>query len=292
MSGVPLGVLELGKRAGGRVEDDARALVDVALRVEAAGYRRLWIAEHHVDDAAVTVPEVLLAAILTRTSTIRAGLGGVILPYRSPYRVAELARSLAVLAPGRVDLGVCRGPGLTDPAIADALVQGSGWELAPAAFDRKVRTTLRLFRGEGAPHVWPDGAETFSPWVLGSSDATAALAGEAGAGFAASLFILRNEEVVARSVAAYRAAADPASARVVVAVSVVAGASAEEAHDRHEALQADGFLPSNIVGEVDECRRRLAELAARLDADEILIVSFSRDPEARATLYEALGPEV
>jgi alkanesulfonate monooxygenase SsuD/methylene tetrahydromethanopterin reductase-like flavin-dependent oxidoreductase (luciferase family) len=185
-------------------------------------------------------------------------------------------------------VGVCRGPGLVDPAIAGELVQGNEWEIAPEAFEPKTRKALRFLRGEGTPPVWPNGDVDYSTWVLGSSDGTAKLAGEGGAGFAASLFIARNEEPVARSIGAYRAALGASAGRAVVAVSVVGAATADAAERREEKLRREGFLPSNVVGDFDDCRRKLASIAARCGADELLIVSFSRNPAERAGLYANL----
>lgn len=139
--------------------------------------------------------------------------------------------------------------------------------------------------------MWPYGDVDYSTWVLGSSDSTARLAGEGGAGFAASLFIVRDEEAVARSVAAYRATLGESVGRVVIAVSVVAATAAQAAERRDEELRSEGFLPSNVVGDFAHCRRELDSIAARCDADEVLVVSFSRDPRERAGLYAQLRAE-
>ena len=55
--------------------------------------------------------EVLIAHLLAKTTRIRVGSGGVMLQHYSPYKVAENFNVLASLAPGRVDLGIGRGPG-------------------------------------------------------------------------------------------------------------------------------------------------------------------------------------
>lgn len=84
----------------------------LALRAEALGYHRYWVAEHHnMAGLASSAPEALIAYLLARTSRIRVGSGGVMLQHYSAYKVAETFNLLASLAPGRVDLGVGKAPG-------------------------------------------------------------------------------------------------------------------------------------------------------------------------------------
>ena len=52
-----------------------------------------------------------MAAIAARTTTIRIGSAGVMLPHYSALKVAEQFRVLEALAPGRIDLGLGRAPG-------------------------------------------------------------------------------------------------------------------------------------------------------------------------------------
>ncbi|MFC0223395.1 MsnO8 family LLM class oxidoreductase [Nocardioides zeicaulis] len=99
--------------------DDAEALeatVARAVHAEAVDYERFWVAEHHaVPGIASGTPTVLLAAVGARTSRIRIGSGGVMLPLHQPLVVAEQARLLDALHPGRVDLGLGRSLGFTPP---------------------------------------------------------------------------------------------------------------------------------------------------------------------------------
>ncbi|MCZ2836643.1 MsnO8 family LLM class oxidoreductase [Modestobacter sp. VKM Ac-2985] len=103
-------------RAG---EPDAAALTGTVARAahaEQLGYDRFWVAEHHgVPGVAGSAPAVLLAAIAGRTTTVRLGSAGVMLPHHQPLVVAEQFATLDALAPGRVDLGLGRSPGFTAP---------------------------------------------------------------------------------------------------------------------------------------------------------------------------------
>lgn len=112
--------LSLLDRSRTRVgEPDAAALVGTAeraARAEQLGFARFWVAEHHgVPGVAGAAPAVLLAALAARTSTIRLGSAGVMLPHHQPLVVAEQFATLAAFAPGRVDLGLGRSPGFTPP---------------------------------------------------------------------------------------------------------------------------------------------------------------------------------
>src|SRR5919205_2854859 len=103
-------------RAG---EPDAAALTGTVMRAvtaERLGYARMWVAEHHgVPGVAGAAPAVLLAAIAGRTTGIRLGSAGVMLPHHQPLVVAEQFATLSAFAPGRVDLGLGRSPGFTPP---------------------------------------------------------------------------------------------------------------------------------------------------------------------------------
>jgi luciferase family oxidoreductase group 1 len=112
--------LSLLDRSRTRVgEPDAAALsgtVARAVRAERLGFGRFWVAEHHgVPGVAGAAPAVLLAAIAGRTTTIRLGSAGVMLPHHQPLVVAEQFATLSAFAPGRVDLGLGRSPGFTPP---------------------------------------------------------------------------------------------------------------------------------------------------------------------------------
>lgn len=87
-----------------------------AVGAESLGYHRFWAAEHHaVPGIASGSPAVLLAAAGALTSRIRLGSGGVMLPHHQPLVVAEQFLMLEGLYPERVDLGLGRTLGFTEP---------------------------------------------------------------------------------------------------------------------------------------------------------------------------------
>ncbi len=119
---VPVSLLDRSRTRAG--EPPATALHDSiarARRVEELGLHRFWVAEHHaVPGIASGNPPLLMAEIAARTERIRVGSGGVMLPNHSPIVIAEQARMLAGLHPGRIDLGIGRSLGFTAP-VRDAL---------------------------------------------------------------------------------------------------------------------------------------------------------------------------
>src|SRR6202163_4117941 len=110
---VPLSVLDLAPIVEG--SDAAQALrnsLDLARHVEALGYGRYWMAEHHnLPGIASAATAVALAHVGAGTNTITIGAGGIMLPNHAPLMVAEQFGTLAALYPGRVELGLGRAPG-------------------------------------------------------------------------------------------------------------------------------------------------------------------------------------
>src|SRR5690348_5818929 len=76
--------------AGFEARDALRNTIDLAQRVEAMGYERYWIAEHHSTGGfASTAPEILISRVAAETSRIRVGSGAVLLPHYAAMKVAE-----------------------------------------------------------------------------------------------------------------------------------------------------------------------------------------------------------
>ena len=94
---------------------------DLAKHVEEWGYKRYWLAEHHnMEGVASSAPSILIGHIASKTSTLRVGSGGIMLPNHSPLMIAEQFGTLETLYPQRIDLGLGRAPG-TDQLTAMAL---------------------------------------------------------------------------------------------------------------------------------------------------------------------------
>ena len=110
---LPLSILDLAPiSAGSTVAEALRNTVDLARAAERAGYRRYWLAEHHLNPGvAGASPPLLIQAVAQATTTIRVGSGAVQTGHRTPLSVVEEFGILDALFPGRVDLGLGRSGG-------------------------------------------------------------------------------------------------------------------------------------------------------------------------------------
>ncbi|MFV0251876.1 MAG: LLM class flavin-dependent oxidoreductase [Beutenbergiaceae bacterium] len=174
---LPLAVLDfVGIEHGESPAEAISGAVDVARSVEAAGYRRYWVSEHHnMTSLACSAPEILIAHVLGRTERIAVGAAGIMLPNHSAFKVAETFRTLLAIGPGRVDLGLGRAPG-TDPLTAQVLRRGISTDPAVDFPDQVAQ--LLGFLGDGFPDGHPHHPLVAAPvvderpeiFMLGSSD--------------------------------------------------------------------------------------------------------------------------
>ncbi len=201
-----LSVLDQSIACEGRGEDHAlRDTLALAQHAEALGYHRFWASEHHNLPTIVgSAPEMVLAAIAARTTRIRLGSAGVMLPHYAPFKVAEQFRVLDALAPGRIDLGLGRAPG-GDRRTAMALNPHAD----PRAedFPHNVMALAAWVDGQplggisAHPRAPVDPApaarwqRTPTLWMLGSSDYGARLAAQLGMPYAYAYFFVDGEGV-------------------------------------------------------------------------------------------------
>jgi luciferase family oxidoreductase group 1 len=177
----------------------------LARRADELGYHRYWLAEHHAIAAlADPCPEILLARLGAETRRIRVGTGGVLLPYYSAFKVAEVFRMLEALYPGRIDLGIGRAPG-GDQRTARAV--GGGQVPDAEQFPQQVWELVGYLDGtlpEDHPNrrvrVQPEVKTAPEVWLLGSSDYSGLLAAQLGVRFSFAHFInAQGGDVVMRA---------------------------------------------------------------------------------------------
>ena len=185
---ISLSVLDLSPIVEG--SDAAEALrntLDLAQHVEALGYNRYWVAEHHnMDGVASSATSVLISYIAGGTKTMRVGSGGIMLPNHAPLVIAEQFGTLATIYPGRIDLGVGRAPG-TDQMTMRALRR----TLATQTEDDFIGDVIELAQyfqpppDERHPVCAIPGIGCDVPiWLLGSSLYSAQVAAHLGYPFA------------------------------------------------------------------------------------------------------------
>jgi luciferase family oxidoreductase group 1 len=322
---VPLSVLDLSPIAEGSDAGQAlRNSLDLARHVEALGYRRFWMAEHHnLPGIASAATAVALAHVAAGTDRIRIGAGGIMLPNHAPLLIAEQFGTLAALHPGRVELGLGRAPGsdqTTARAVRRALLGGT------ENFPQEVVELIGYFEpaepGQAVQAV-PGAGLKVPIWILGSSTYGAQVAAYLGLPFAfASHFA---PAMMTQAIAIYRQRFRPSAQlsapNVMLGVVVVAAESDEEARFLFSSLQQsslnnrighpgrvpppvmdfdsrldpyarailDDALGCAIVGSPDRVRRGLDEFVRQTGADELMVTANIFDHEKRKRSFEIVA---
>jgi luciferase family oxidoreductase group 1 len=306
-----------------------RETLELARHCEALGYHRYWVSEHHNSDSIVgTAPEVLMAAIAATTSRIRVGSAGVMLPHYSALKVAEQVRVLEAIAPGRIDLGVGRAPG-SDRITAYALNPhaDAADDFPRQVHELRAWVSgepLEENHPFAAITAHPTGPTSPELWILGSSDYGAQLAAHFGLPYAFAYFFSEGrgvEEALALYRRNYRPSARyPAPQATICVWALAADAEAEARrllqtrefwrvgfeqglrkplvtpdyaaeypYTQAERATIESLRHKAMVGTGEAVAGRLTELAQRLQLDELVVVTWTHDPQARHRSYELLA---
>jgi alkanesulfonate monooxygenase SsuD/methylene tetrahydromethanopterin reductase-like flavin-dependent oxidoreductase (luciferase family) len=84
--------------------------LDFNIEAEALGFHSSFSVEHHFSGwNQVSSTLMLLAALATKTTTLRLGTAVIVPPWHNPILLAEEAATLDLLSRGRLDLGVGKG---------------------------------------------------------------------------------------------------------------------------------------------------------------------------------------
>ncbi|MFJ8017168.1 LLM class flavin-dependent oxidoreductase [Streptomyces sp. NPDC096339] len=322
----PLSVLDVVPVfEGGTATGALRDTVALAPRVEALGYHRYWVAEHHnTPSLATSAPGILIGRLAAATTTLRVGSGGVLLPNHAPLVVAEQFGTLEALHPGRVDLGLGRAPG-TDPNTARALRRSP--DRGEDDFPRQIAELSGYFApGDPASGIVAVPAADGRPevWMLGSSPASAEAAAALGLPYAFAHQI--NPHASAFALERYRAAFRPSAhldrPRTLVSVLVTVADSDEaaravaapyllgkirmrtarrfdafptareatsHAYSTAERRFLDELVEPQLVGGPGTVRDRLAALLERTGADEVMALTVVPGQEDRLRSFELLA---
>jgi luciferase family oxidoreductase group 1 len=315
--------------AGSAQDVAIRESIALAQHCDRLGYERYWVSEHHNSASIVgTAPEILIAAIAATTRRIRVGSAGVMLPHYSPLKVAEQFRVLEAIAPGRIDLGVGRAPG-SDGLTAHALnpyAHGADefprqvqelqhWVSGiPLPADHPYRNIMALPMGDTSPQLW----------ILGSSDYGAQLAAHFGLPYAFAYFFSEGagvEQALGLYRRNYRPTERHPSPQATICVWALAADTESEArrlamtrefwrtgfekglrlplesperaaataYTDAERAMIDKLRAVALVGSAAQVADKLRALARRLELDEMVINTWTFDPEARRQSYSLLA---
>lgn len=303
----------------------ARRTVELARLAESLGFVRYWFAEHHsMPSVASSAPEILIGHVASATQTIRVGSGGMMLPNHAPLRLAEAFHTLAALYPGRIDLGIGRAPG-SEPAASRALRS-----FGPEQFSPLMSELLYLSHARFSPghvlhkvRVMPDDVRLPPVWILGSSGASAAAAGQSGFGYGFATHF--SPEPAGPAIRSYREHFRPSDAfaqpHAILGVSVTCAPTDEEAGYLESTMELAWLrisrgeylpLPSpeearaypwtdaereslrhsrgpSVAGSPQTVRAALAAMLEESGADELMIVTNIWSHELRLRSYRLLA---
>jgi luciferase family oxidoreductase group 1 len=257
---------------------------------------------------------------------MRIGSGGIMLPNHAPLRIAEEFRVLEALHPGRIDLGVGRAPG-SSQATALAL-RRSKERLMVDDFPELIGELLHFFRPpdhDDSIQAIPRDVPTPPLWMLGSTEDGAKIAASLGVGFSFAHHI--NPELAEYAIQVYRSMFKSSPRldrpRVILALSAICAETSAEAerlaaslelawvrlrsgkpskfpspeeaanyqYDEWERQLARAARAHFTVGTPAEVKTQLLALAARCQADEIMIMTMAHSHAARVRSYELLAEE-
>lgn len=228
--------------------------------------------------------------------------------------------------PGRIDLGIGRAPG-TDPATSAALRPFDAAQF-PSQLQELIALSEGAFPADHPFHnvrVVPDDVELPPIWLLGSSGASAKMAGTFGIGYGfASHF---SHTPPGPALDAYRANFKPAERpglaepHVMLGVTVICAPTDEEAdflaktmdlmwvrmqrgergrlpspeeaaayeYSPQERLIVEQYRRLAVIGSPNTVRRRLDEIVAETEADELIVSTILFDDAARLRSYEFIA---
>ncbi|MFI2204289.1 LLM class flavin-dependent oxidoreductase [Streptomyces sp. NPDC020192] len=316
-------VLDRSRTREGRPPGEAlRDTVALSREVEALGYHRFWVSEHHgVPGVAGSAPTVLAAAVASATRTIRVGTGGVMLPNHQPLVVAEQFGVLEALFPGRIDMGLGRSVGFTD-GVRRAL--GRDKEDAED-FAAQLGELLGWFEGTSPTgvHARPSEGLRVPPFVLAMGEG-ARIAAQAGLPMV--IGDLRNREKLLRGIDEYRSRFRPSpwasEPYVVISGTIaVAGSEAEarrllvpeawsmaysrthgtfpplspakQTEARAMTAKERGFYESGLAGHIagtgEQVAHELATVLKESGADEVLVTTSAYGRTALVDSYRRLA---
>ncbi|HBK05170.1 MAG TPA: alkane 1-monooxygenase [Acetobacteraceae bacterium] len=325
---IPLSVLDLSPVPEGATAGQAlRNSIDLACHVEALGYNRYWMAEHHnMPGIASAATAVALAHVAVATSTIRIGAGGIMLPNHAPLLIAEQFGTLSALHPGRIDLGLGRAPG-SDQIAARAMRRNLNAD--SDQFPRDVVELMSYFLPTEPGQVLqavPGAGEDVAVWILGSSTFGAQLAAHLGLPYAfASHFAPgQMQDAIAIYRDRFRPSEHHTKPHVMLGINVFAADTDAEARRLFTSLQQaflnlrrgrPGKLPPpvddmesgldrsgkamladalscSVVGGPETIRQGVEAFVKSTGADELMVTAQIFDHAARKRSFEILAQEV
>ena len=230
-----ISVLDYGVVDFGKTNEEAiQETIQLAKIAEELGYARFWVAEHHqVKALSISAPEVVIPAIASQTKSIHVGSGGIMGLHYAPYKVVEVMRSLEVLFPGRIDIGL--GNSIGTKAVSTALKS----HYTKPQFGQWVADLQEMIQSN---EVVPFTKRVPEQFLLGMGGESVHIAAKNGLGFVYGVFPYIPQEplVLAKELStAYRKefqSVNGTVSRFILAVFVVIADTEEKAEEMAQEL--------------------------------------------------------
>lgn len=325
---IPLNVLDLVSISEGQtIKAAIEQSLETAQLLDKLGFKRLWFAEHHNTSSLASMATSNLIGLAAKmTERIRVGSGGIMLPNHAPLQVAESFGTLAQLFPDRIDLGLGRAPG-TDAQTAQLLTRSGSdpQSFANSIFDlmgwfsedgvaHSVPVTSNVGTGTNIPI-----------WILSSSTSGASIAGQLGLPYSiATHFTPDNyREKIDLYRSAFKSTAPTAQIEepyVMAGINVLVAPTDEEAQKlwtttqqflldaqtgkrrllqppvepeeigtEQERAFIESMFSIKAVGSPETVRKKLEEFTERSGADELIVVTYTYNPEDRKRSMKMLA---
>lgn len=297
---------------------------DLAQKVEALGYTRFWMAEHHnMENIASSATSVLIGHVAEATEMLRLGSGGVMLPNHSPLIIAEHYGTLATIYGDRIDLGLGRAPG-TDQKTAQAIRPDRVQQVHQFPKNvQKLQQYLSSGNSSSDVRALPGEGTNVPIWILGSSTDSAHLAAALGLPYVFASHFSPQQLLVALQV--YRDKFEPSDQLdepyVMPCVNVIVADSDEQAEYLSTSLKqmfmgvvtgerkpmpppvddmntvwnlrtkmaVEQMLKYTFVGSKNTVQEELNNFVKKTNADELMTATYLYDHKQRIKSHQYLA---
>jgi luciferase family oxidoreductase group 1 len=317
-------------RKGSNAYETLQESILLAKLADQLGFTRYWLSEHHnMATLAGAAPEVLIARLAGETTRIRFGSGGIMLPNHSTLKVAENFRLLEALYPGRIDLGIGRAPG-GDRLTASLLNPSNKFdpqEYVQQIMDLKGFLATDHAPGTIREKVTaiPDIGTEPDLWMLTSSGESAYIAAHFGLALSFAQFInpLGGPEALEVYKERFKPSAQFSSPQTSVGIFVFCSDSEEKVmrmqaimdyrlisfergridlSPSYDEIKSERYTPSElvrlqhnrqrmIVGNSDQVKQKINQLARTFDTEEVVIATFAETQQDRFRSYELIAKQ-
>jgi luciferase family oxidoreductase group 1 len=264
--------------------------IELVPQLEAWGYTRYWLGEHHGAGIAHSSPEILIPVLAGLTSSIRIGAGGILLSLHRPTKVAEDFRLLNLLYPGRIDLGLARGSKSHEQVALSSLPNQPY-----VSYEDKVSELLGYLRNSNPLVVNPNNVWPPELWMLGSSTVSVRLASIFSTFFCFAEFLSAEgidlSEIAAGYFSHFQPSIDIPAPRCAIALAGVCAESESEAERLVQVERSIAVRPT-LVGSPSGCARRLHELERLTGINEFFFLDLCQNPRLHQASFRLLAQAV